>query len=293
MAEGNRGVVSLRRLFQISFNGALSPWPQLKDLFERAGLPEKAAEGPDPTGFYTVRILDGDESLDRLKSGLRRMGIKWLELEEREYSAEELLAAPLLNLRVTTAERGDTWAKYDWAGACSRCGTGALQISPLGVNLVDIPKKVQIFQTKAREFLVLSPLADILSSMSLSGGELREVVSRKDGRPLPWFQITPLAELPPWSALTSGVERENPCRVCRRDGYFHSRRSLEIVYDGPLHVHDLMMTWEHFGNSYRGDSEEESRPATPLLLVSTKVYQAFEAAKVSNVEWSPVRVLKQ
>lgn len=273
------------------------PWPRLREIYLEAGLEKAAAEGPSRTGLQEVVLDEKDPTLARLRAALKKARITPWERREHSYTDEELTQAPLLAMTVRTAPKGEgglaSGTAYDFTLACRECGAGAVQVSPLVLRASDGPKSRAIFQTHAGEVLVSAVLADALWGAGLCGVECRQAVTRK-GEKLPWFQLVPLAELPPMSRASTGLVRENQCTCCRRDGHYHAAHEpLVIVYDSlPDARWDFSSTWERFGAAGRPDPPYEGRIAQPLILVSSRAYQIFRKTKVPGVAFSPVRIKK-
>lgn len=252
---------------------------------------------------YFGQTLDADDArLSRLRMALEREEIKWLERREHVHTFKELQSAPLLSMGVLTAHRGDGGPKhgtqYDLSRACSSCGTGALQESPLILKASVPPKNASVFQTMCFEYLVSNGIAEALRVAGVTGLELRQAHAYESNSPIPWWQLIPLHELPPMAPETSGIIRGDPapCLQCERDAYFSSAKiPEEIAYRASqLDVEslpDCVHTYECFGKSGIAEPFENSHFAHPLLLVKPKVFDVFREHKVRGAEFVPVRVI--
>jgi rRNA maturation protein Nop10 len=288
----------------VMFNSRDRPWPVVRRILEDAGQLDLARRGPNPyANNYNATFAADTPELARLRTALTEEGLTWLERREHLYTEAELWAAPLLELIVRVAEKGrggPTYGtQYDLSQACPQCGTGAVQISPLVLAPVEIPKTGAIFQTFHSEMLVAPMLAQALKEAGVTGLTLGEVRS-KAGRPLPWVQLLSTTELPPMAPQTRGIIRgtgpDSPCPGCGRDGYFHTTKwPSEIAYATsqvtPDPLPDVVHTYERFGRSWLREPFEQSRFAQPLLLVKPKVYDIFKRQKVRRVEFHPVRLV--
>jgi hypothetical protein len=222
--------------------------------------------------------------------------------KEFTYTRSELLGAQLLAITVRTAERGTggPWhgTKFDLSVACPRCGTGAIQTSPLFLKRSDIPKRGELFQTLDHDLLVGLRLRDALTAEAVSGLELRQAVSNVDAEPVPWYQMISKTQLPPMSDLTRGIirsTRDPACPVCQRDGHYDdASEPRQISYDRSVvdveALPDVVHTYECFGRSVLKEPFEKSHFASPLLLVKPRVYVIFEKLKIRRTEFVPVRI---
>lgn len=191
--------------------------------------------------------------------------------------------------------------EYDLAGGCPRCGTGSRRVSPLYVKASDLSGSAArgVVETGSGEFLIDEIVARAFRSEGISA-ELREVRRHTDRRPLPWFHLSSRVTLPPRSGRTVGGERENPCVVCGRDGYFDSDDPLQLVYDKDALARDpglpdVALTWEAYGNSWLEPPSERylegARIAQPLVLVSTRVVTLLRGLQLRHLEFEPVRIV--
>jgi hypothetical protein len=270
-------------------------------MLESAGCYELAAAGPSLFSLYTVKYAEGTEELSRLRSVLATKGISWTERREHGYSASELRSAPLLVVRVRSAEKGmggPTYGtEYSLAHACVSCGTGAEQTSALVLNQKDLKKTGDLFQTLDHELLVSTEVHKVLSDGGITGCELRPIrVWRHDHASPGWFQLISRTRLPPMAPTSKGVLRENACPTCGQDGYFHDTiNPLEIVYKaGEVNLDqlpDVMSTYEYFGNSRLTVPFSDSHFARSMMLVKPRVYEALVAIKVRGLDFVPVSMV--
>lgn len=286
----------------LSFNIERPSWLALEKLLkehERQSIViVEPFSKPLFSSYCAIRLNEIDPTLQRLRTELLSASIEWSERREYVFTNAELEVAPLLQLRVQTAQRGRSGphygTDYDLSHACLNCGTGAIQISPLCLRPSDAPKKRSVFQTLENEKLVSLELADALKDVSVTGLELRQVQSHKDRSPLPWVQLIASVELPPMAATSKGVVRDEICPLCRRSGYFDTQAPSEIEYSSDKvdidNLPDAVHTYEYFGYSWLKVPFENSILARPLLLVKPKVFKVFQMQKVRGVEFVPVRI---
>lgn len=96
----------------------------------------------------------------------------------RVYSAQELARAECLRLIISTAFEPageECGTEYDESTACPRCGIGAVQRSPLYLDLRKAPTSKDIARTIADEWIVSQRLAELIAAANITGLELRMV----------------------------------------------------------------------------------------------------------------------
>jgi hypothetical protein len=238
--------------------------------------------------------------MQRLLAAARKCGFSENELwvrHDRSYTAEELVTSSMLWMSVTTPNKGEggptTGTRYDFAHACAECGTGALQTSPLVLNLPSPPRQSDAFETRTREFVISPRFAQGLERESVSGINQQLVVNPR-GESIPWVQLLPQGTMPRLAESSRGILVEGACPTCGRDGRFHSSREpIELAYDDLDldQVPDVAVTWECFGNSKRSADPLRSHFAQPLVLVKPKVLQVARDLNIRGLSFTPVRVV--
>jgi hypothetical protein len=96
----------------------------------------------------------------------------------RHYTASELRDARLFSLwsRFSLPSCGEEFGTvYDESTACTLCGAGATQASPLRLNLRRIPATTDYVRTMADELIVSQRFADMIVKPSLTGIHLAPV----------------------------------------------------------------------------------------------------------------------
>jgi hypothetical protein len=280
-------------LFLIYSETSQTPWAELEKMFRRFSLTALADTGPSGFGQYEARLPSESPETPLFREELERRGLAWRERREVHYEPEELDPFPL-NLLIVRKVVGDgEKASYDLTRACPDCGTGAVQMSPLQLNR-RLPKRSEVFATHASQILVSDRLAATLAEFGESGLELRQATA-SDGESVPWFQLIASETMPPLSARSRGIARENQCKTCGRDGFFSdSRNPYEFVYNHDSvdvdSLPDAVVTWEHFGNSNRRFPLEGYAPAQPMLLLRPTLSRVLVKASPRHVEALPVRI---
>lgn len=182
--------------------------------------------------------------------------------------------------------------KYDLTLACKVCGTGAEQIGPLVLRGLR-SARFRMFSTLDDEILCDADLAKAIEDHGL-GHCLEYVVDAKRGTPLTFRQLRVQATLPRFSSESSGLVREKPCRECDRDGYFGIPRVPPALcyadLGSRLLEHDLLATWERFGNSRLREPFSESVFAAPLLIVGERFRRLLESEQLPGIEFEPTMV---
>ncbi len=118
------------------------------------------------------------------------------------------------------------------------------------------------------------------------------MVRGDSAEPLPFWQLVPEAVLPRFSVAQTGFVRERPCPNCDRDGYFGIPGvSAPLTYEHlppAMLEHDLLATFERFGNSRLRTPFRDSVFAAPLYVAGARLAEALRAARVRTVELESV-----
>jgi hypothetical protein len=291
----------VRERLHITFNEAGHSRRSVKKLLRAIGLAEVAEADPGPLGLYTAALWRDDKRVESLRTALDDAGLGYFERRELVFDETELTSAPLLRLIVRRSPKGsgglNGGTRYDFASACSTCGTGARQTSPLSLKASGLPRRGDVVETGQGELLVSPSLGRALRS---TGVKQRKVRSATSGDALPWVQLESDVELPPWSAETRGGARESACSRCDRDGHFDSAKNpLRIAYDAAdLDVDELpdaVHTFECFGNSRRRKLDGELVQvslARPLTLVKPRLRERLLERGVRKLDFEPVQLIE-
>lgn len=182
--------------------------------------------------------------------------------------------------------------EYSLDEACPACGTGAIQIGPLKLRGFKAPKGDACMITHDGEILFSEELSAYLKGEGFKC--LGPVMDSRNGLRLTVTQLVGEGTLPPFSERTSGVLREDPCAVCKRNGFFGDLdRPLRLVYDsvpGELRTQDVMATYERFGTSRLRSPMKNSVFAPSLFVVSARLVDALRRRDVRQVDFEPVEV---
>jgi hypothetical protein len=204
----------------------------------------------------------------------------------RRYSPRELQSAELLWMRVRpffepTGEECGTL--YDDSQACTSCGAGARQNSELRLDLKRIPKGRDIAQTLGGELVVSSRLAEALRSHSITGMELRPVLSKQGERSKAWHQLVipscPLEVVVPTQVGNSFfIPEPDPARCPK--GHVLGLRVLSEVHvsRASLDGNDWACTRQRVGLR-----QGLFRPQ-PLMLISQRLYRLLSEMKVRRFD---------
>jgi hypothetical protein len=308
----------MKAICYITFSVPQESGARVFKLLQRIGCTEGWHE-PEPLfpnsrpGFaHTFEI--GDRLFGKLRQLLISEGISWFERFENRYTDVELLQFPLVCLSVNRKELDAGGAQhgttYDLSNACPRCGTGAVQTSPLMLPLTALRKTGQLCEADMGEVLCAKELTDALKRAEVTGLELRQVCLHGNGEALPWWQMISHFDMPKMSAATRGIITSEvddvtedgmvirampPCPECKRDGRFDTvKEPREIAYSRRTvdaeTLPDVVQTWERFGKSVIKEDSRFSRFAPPLLLVKPKVFDIFRHLKVKHARFEPVRL---
>ena len=288
----------------VSFHARRASYPRVRDVLGAIKCTD-GLEGEESIlcGYYSHTFDSEDTRLPKLRRILESERISWSEREEHVYSDAELRSFPLLQLTVDRKplEAGGPQygTTYDLSKACPRCGTGAIQTSPLILPLSGLPKKGLLCAAGDGEILVAEPLMAALEEAGVTGLELRQVRLHGNNEPLPWWQMISTYEMPKMGPKTRRIDRDSalkPCTQCRRDGHcYKGDEPWDIVYSSDdvsaSSLPDVVHAWESFGKS--GIDKEQpqfSRYGDHLLFVKPKVFDIFRRLKVRHARFTPVRI---
>lgn len=292
----------MKDTFHILFNFKSERWSEAQQFFNAIGRPD-LAEGPKQIFGYTFD-LDSQSQLETFQQQAAQFEFtdSYTTRRDRRYTAKDLSAAPLLWVAVTLEPTGDGGSTYgtqfDLSQACSVCGSGARQASPLILKTGDLPAKAKVAVTNDSEILFQETVVQELLDSGFPQDVLNAVQASKENTPLPWRQLHPLADLPPMSPETRGIVREDGCPNCGRDGYFSDgEHPIVIQYDiNDLDLNGLppvVATWERFGNSQLRFPIEESHFAPPLIIVKQKIYQILRSLRLRGLDFTPIELTKR
>lgn len=194
----------------------------------------------------------------------------------RHYTKAELQTAELLDLviRAYFEPPGSMCGtEYDESVACSHCGGGARQTTPLILNTKRVPKNKDIAQTIAGEIVVSSRFVAAFKAHGLRGAEFQPVMhnGRKGPQPSEWFQ--PIITSKPLKLSAKTVAGSNPFDLDERGefrcpkGHMAGLNQLsELFVERASHDgSDLCITDKYFG-CRRGELRPE-----PRLLISPRL----------------------
>lgn len=252
--------------------------------------------------FAEVTLERSDPRVLVLVERLGRDGVPWGEWHEDVYTEVELEGARLLMMHPAgqfEIDGGVKWGTtFDLTGACPACATGCRQTSALFVSGKDVPglEGHRACQTFFWHILVDDRLAADLESIAATGLSFRSVYAvMPDNRQvkLRWKQLCAESTLPPMSPRTTGLDRNEPCKVCSRNGYVvTSEAPTRVVYRaadlrGAL---DVNQTWENMWFARVNRDFSKSILSRPWIIVTPRVRQVFRDAGVTELQWFPIRV---
>jgi hypothetical protein len=112
----------------------------------------------------------------------------------RKYSKSEINGAQIFSLIPTSffePEGESCGTQYDESAACSKCGAGAEQISPLFLPISRIPKSKDFSQTIAGEMVVSQRFVDVLKDNQITGVRFEPVITKRKlpSKTAKWFQL--------------------------------------------------------------------------------------------------------
>lgn len=261
-----------------------------------SGLVRQVIAAPGDTVYEKIR----NEHL-RLQ-GLGQTGLVTSWIPHRVYADAELADAPLLRWEVASVFEPigqDCGTEYDERAACSVCGAGRTQVSPLRLDLrriqrqrdIDtrtIPSGKDVARTLAEEIVVSRRFRDLVETLSITGVDLAPVEDR--GRiSEAWFQLLvvsrPITVTPPTEFGIDPFDLDVAGRYRCPSGHIAGLNLLsEVTIDEK--------TWD--GSDVAVSRQLVGRRAgdlvpAPLLFVSNRLCQALRAHRTKGSRFEPVR----
>jgi hypothetical protein len=306
----------MRKRFFIDFHVERTDGDRFRRYINNLGLSEFWNEPRNERAlpYLAHTFYDDDPRLEKLRELLGQQRIAWSEREEHVYTDDELRAFPLLIIGVDQEpiQGGgpEDGTEFELSHACPRCGTGAVQTSPLMIGIQGLPKKVLACETALGDILVAEPLAKTMREEEISGLELRQAHFYRNNEPLPWWQMISDYCMPKMSAATRGVKlslsdyverpdfvipAQPPCSLCGRDGRFGiPEEPVQMVYSAkdvsPDEIPDVVHSWECFGQSIKDPpAGQDPRYAQPVMMVKPNVLDVFRRLRVKHSCFTPVR----
>jgi len=249
-----------------------------------------------------ITLDDTDPRVAKVLALLEQHKTSYLLGRKDVFTEDELQNARLLhmgrdiNVNVFAGPRAGT--KYDMSDACSRCGTGARQISPLYIGADDLAmlRKHRAIGSYYCDILVDGGMAKKLKDDAVTGisfGEVRARQKNKKWGEVAREQVLINRVMPPLSGKSTLVNREEICTLCRRGGFtsnFEVPFRLAYHAHDLAHAHDMNLSWEWFGPFKFDGNLDDALFAAPQVLVTPKVMNIFREAGVKTFEWTPVFV---
>jgi len=297
----------MRKLHHVRFNMPREAGERVREALAVIHCDQWWRPPPNERGLpsFLGSFESGDVRVSQLLSFIRSEGLRVTEAITYKYSDDELRKFPLLELSVDRdpiATDSDFGTTYDMSNACSQCGTGAVQTSPLMLPLQGLPRKAKLTLGTRFEILVGPILHQALVASQVTGLELRQALFYRNREPLPWWQFISTYEMPRMSKASKNLTRiVRPgwgCTTCNRDMHVSTGiEPLDLVYDAAGVdiglVPDVVHTWECWGRSVLKDDPVRQLVrgfATPWILVKPKVFDILRPFKLGDLDFSPVRL---
>jgi hypothetical protein len=211
----------------------------------------------------------------------------------RRYTPKELAAAGFLFVTfwpffTPTGEECGT--VYDESTACSSCGAGACQVSPLHLEPRRIPKARDIAPTLGGELVVSERLSEAMKKHRITGYEPRPLLTRS-GRPIEGrFQLiipsSVLETSPPTRFGTNYLAPEPDASRCPQGHVAgHSLLSPLHISRGSLDGNDWASTRQLLGARLG-----LFRPQ-PMMVISQRLYRLLKDLEVRGFQAEPVQLV--
>jgi hypothetical protein len=285
----------------VTYHYAANDRPRVQQMFLDAGLLDLVVDSERLSGHHKV-VVPGEDALARLLTSALMHTLPAPSVHRvMEPTPRELAAARLLHMFVWIHHSHDGHPRegttYDESNACSGCGNGLRQTSPLVLKQKEIPAS-GVLGSVGDDVLVHESLAKEIQEAGLTGYQLGDVHDRKGTR-LPWHQLFVQHEMPRMTAGSRGLIRgrardEAPCARCGCDGWFDTASDPFIpAYpcSALAELPDFARTAERFGTG-RWSNPIRGRRLLPRarLIVRPAVYAFFRARKIRGIRFSPVAV---
>jgi hypothetical protein len=283
----------------IAFSATELSRGSILDILAKANVAERdVLTEPDGLDLLVLEFVGQDDRATSLKRELSSRGIDWFETKEEPATDAEIEKAALARVRVDRAPVGQGGPRhgteYDLTSACPKCGTGAVQTSCLSLRRSEIPTSGDVFEALTGEILVSPSVAGRLRKAGAPAGELQAACEAGTKTELDWVQLLPHTELPRLDVKASGLEVEDQCPKCRRDGYFmRPDRPFRPTFTEALDPKELPIvarSWEHFGNSRLTEPFSQSFFAQPAIFVSSGALGVMKRLKSVDLELAVVQV---
>jgi hypothetical protein len=285
----------------VTYHYASVDRPRVQQMFLDAGLLDLVVDSDRLTGHHKV-VVPGEDALARLLTSALMHTLPAPAVHRvLEPTPRELAAARLLHMFVWIHHAPEGHPRdgtsYDDSNACSGCGNGLRQTSPLVLKQQEIPAS-GVLGSIGDDVLVHDSLTKEMQDAGLTGFRLGEVQDVTGGA-LPWRQLFVEHEMPGMTATSRGLVRgrsrgEAPCARCGSDGWFDTRSDPFIpayASSALAGMPDFARTAERFGTGHWAAPIHGRRMvAQSRLIVRPAVYAFFRARKVRGVRFSPVSV---
>ena len=255
---------------------------------------------PGQTPFVRKIVLEaGDPRLADLKERLDKDHDKPAVLIQRQYDATELLQADLFHLIITECFNLDVCGEdygtqYDDSSACSICGKGRIQISPLRLDLSLAPSGIDIARTIAlNEVVVSERFVELIEGHHFTGCRVQAIehVGKKKSKGR-WYQLIVTGSVGPSVAPTRyGIsyfdDDVSGAYTCRE----HLLSGLHILSEIYLkravrETYDLALTDNRIGR------RSGVLMPTPLMVASRRCYELITKNHVTGCRFEIARLVE-
>jgi hypothetical protein len=296
----------LKNVMNIRFEAGTIPGGALA-ILEPAGVNPNIARIIDGTAVgwnYITVYLELDEHDKRIAKVVELLAQYGLKPDDMftsiEYSEEDRQTAPLLQVsEVIEPQYYGVFdgpllgTKFDMEHACPTCGTGARKISPLYIDIDDLPRvrKHRAIWASFSGMLVDGGIKKKLIDQGVTGVSFGDVYARLKNKKRTMVareHIIPTHTMPPLSP-NSKVDRLAACKTCHRGGV---QRSADIAYrrQDLTDICDFNVSWEWFGPFDYDGNVKNAKFSSPAVLVTPKVMNILCEAGVKAFEWTPIFV---
>lgn len=214
-----------------------------------------------------------------VKDVVDRLRLRAIYQQQAVYSESDSRNATIclfMPLNEFGISKQDREGMYDMTTGCTRCGTGATQISHLKLTGRSLERSgLSCAVSDDGHVIVIKDIENVVRSLSRCGA-FDVIDVHECGRSLEQYvQLRPVALLPPMDIISSGIVVEEQCSKCRRNGFYQSTRAPFIPTIKSVHncdEIDIANTYECIGASIREPSDiQVVRVAQPMIAVSHSI----------------------
>jgi hypothetical protein len=237
-------------------------------------------------GMFSTRLPISDVRLEFLKSLIEKDSSKPFIRFDREFSTKELNNYDFLVVSLATSrlENPPDNQKYDFANACTNCGSGVQPIEPLTIPQNSMGKKLIDITAHNGWLIFRKELAKRIEKEKLSGISFHSVKIGRNENDYLWGKVENV--LPRLNSLSQLRFNHSNCETCKRSGnYENFETETRYFYDNT--AFDCFLDF-NLTNEFFGEWKFSKLGGSQHLIISQKVRQLFIEEKVRFLKYKPI-----